>query len=108
MGRATPFERHSPMNKKVTALGLTAGLLAGAGAGFLLESSGSAGAAGNVAVVGAAAGATAATDTTVPSDSTGAARPTTPPAPPTVRPACRKSSSRWSTTARSPRIRPTR
>jgi len=35
------------MNKKLTALGLSAGLLAGAGAGFLLEMSGSAGASSN-------------------------------------------------------------
>ncbi len=58
------------MNKRITALGLTAGLLAGAGAGFLLESSGSAGAAANVAVVGAAVGASASTTAT---DDTGGA-----------------------------------
>ena len=39
------------MNKKLTAIGLSAGLLAGAGAGFLLEMSGSAGAASNGATV---------------------------------------------------------
>ena len=39
------------MNKKLTAIGLSAGLLAGAGAGFLLEMSGSAGAASNTATV---------------------------------------------------------
>ena len=32
------------MNKKLTAVGLTAGLIAGAGAGLILEMSGSAGA----------------------------------------------------------------
>lgn len=47
------------MNKKVTAIGLTAGLIAGAGAGFLLESSGNAGASNNGSVVAAAAGVTA-------------------------------------------------
>ena len=34
----------TPMNKKLTAVGLTAGLVAGAGAGLILEMSGSAGA----------------------------------------------------------------
>lgn len=64
---ATPFERHFPMNKKLTAIGLSAGLLAGAGAGFLLEMSGSAGAASNGATV-----VTVATtdDTTATSDTT--------------------------------------
>ncbi|CAN5630872.1 hypothetical protein BH10ACT2_BH10ACT2_18810 [soil metagenome] len=46
------------MNKKLTAVGLTAGLIAGAGAGLILEMSGSAGAAGRPVaaanVVGAA------------------------------------------------------
>ncbi|MEN9645353.1 MAG: hypothetical protein RL238_2022 [Actinomycetota bacterium] len=53
------------MNKKLTAIGLSAGLLAGAGAGFLLEMSGSAGAASN----GVTAVTVATDDTT--SDSTG-------------------------------------
>jgi polyhydroxyalkanoate synthesis regulator phasin len=39
------------MNKKVTAVGLTAGLLAGAGAGLILEMSGSAGATSQPAAV---------------------------------------------------------
>ena len=39
------------MNKRVTAIGLTAGLLAGAGAGLILEMSGNAGAASNAAVI---------------------------------------------------------
>lgn len=39
------------MNKKMTAIGLTAGLVAGAGAGFVLEMSGSAGAASSSAAV---------------------------------------------------------
>ena len=47
------------MNKKVTAIGLTAGLIAGAGAGFLLETSGNAGASDKGSVVAAAAGITA-------------------------------------------------
>ena len=38
-----------PMNKQVTAIGLTAGLLAGAGAGFILENTGSVGASNLVA-----------------------------------------------------------
>jgi hypothetical protein len=53
------------MNKKVTAIGLTAGLLAGAGAGFLLESSGNAGASAN----GSAVVAANSTATTTPGDS---------------------------------------
>lgn len=61
---ATPIERHTPMNKKLTAIGLSAGLLAGAGAGFLLEMSGSAGASSN----GATAVTVAATDDTTASD----------------------------------------
>ena len=60
------------MNKKLTAIGLSAGLLAGAGAGFLLEMSGSAGASSNGATVvtvatddttSDAAGSTGGTDT---------------------------------------------
>ena len=39
------------MNKKLTAVGLTAGLIAGAGAGLILEMSGSAGAASQTAAV---------------------------------------------------------
>ena len=39
------------MNKRVTAIGLTAGLLAGAGAGFIIEQSGSAGASSRPAAV---------------------------------------------------------
>lgn len=52
------------MNKKLTAIGLSAGLLAGAGAGFLIEMSGSAGAASNsiTAVTVAATDDTTATD----------------------------------------------
>lgn len=66
---ATPSERHTPMNKKLTAIGLSAGLLAGAGAGFLIEMSGSAGAASNSATV-----VTVATDdTAATSDTTDAA-----------------------------------
>lgn len=57
------------MNKKLTALGLSAGLLAGAGAGFLLEMSGSAGAASNSATVVTVA---ATDDTTANSDTTAA------------------------------------
>lgn len=53
------------MNKKLTAIGLSAGLLAGAGAGFLLEMSGSAGASSNGATV-----VTVATDDTT-SDTAG-------------------------------------
>lgn len=41
------------MNKKMTAVGLTAGLIAGAGAGLILEVSGSAGAASQTAAVAA-------------------------------------------------------
>jgi hypothetical protein len=51
------------MNKRITAIGLTAGLLAGAGAGLILEMSGSAGAASNAAVV------TVAPDDSAPADS---------------------------------------
>jgi hypothetical protein len=47
------------MNKRVTAIGLTAGLLAGAGAGLILEMSGNAGASANAVTV-----VTAATDDT--------------------------------------------
>jgi hypothetical protein len=43
------------MNKRVTAIGLTAGLLAGAGAGLILEMSGSAGASAKSVTVAAAA-----------------------------------------------------
>jgi hypothetical protein len=57
------------MNKKLTALGLSAGLLAGAGAGFLLEMSGSAGAASNSATVVTVA---ATDDTAATSDTTAA------------------------------------
>ncbi len=39
------------MNKKLTAIGLSAGLLAGTGAGFILQSSGNAGAANTAATV---------------------------------------------------------
>ena len=42
------------MNKKITAIGLAAGLLAGAGAGLVLELSGDAGAAGSQSVMVAA------------------------------------------------------
>jgi hypothetical protein len=42
------------MNKRVTAIGLTAGLLAGAGAGFIFEHSGGAGASARpLSVIGA-------------------------------------------------------
>jgi hypothetical protein len=54
----------TPMNKRVTAIGLTAGLLAGAGAGLILEMSGSAGAASNAVVVTVAPDDTATTDDT--------------------------------------------
>jgi hypothetical protein len=52
------------MNKKITAIGLTAGLLVGAGAGFLLESSGSAGASSNTISTVVATSGTADTSTT--------------------------------------------
>jgi hypothetical protein len=56
------------MNKKVTAIGLSAGLLAGLGAGLLLEQSGNAGA---TSVVNAAVAAnTGATETTIAAGST--------------------------------------
>lgn len=57
------------MNKKLTAIGLSAGLLAGTGAGYILQNAGSAG----------AANAPAAVVTTVPDASNGS---TTPPAAP--------------------------
>lgn len=58
----TPLGKEIPMNKRVTAIGLAAGLLAGAGAGLALELSGSAGAAsGNNVMV--AAGETGTSDT---------------------------------------------
>lgn len=56
------------MNKRVTAIGLTAGLLAGAGAGLILEMSGSAGAASNAAVVTVAPDDTTTADDTVTAD----------------------------------------
>ena len=59
------------MNKKLTAVGLTAGLIAGAGAGLILEMSGSAGASSQSA---AAVSATGAGSTTA--DSTTDADPT--------------------------------
>jgi hypothetical protein len=59
------------MNKKITAIGLSAGLLAGAGAGFILQNTGSVGASSLVAQ--------AVTAETVPgtTDSTGTAGPAT-------------------------------
>ncbi|MBI4933383.1 MAG: hypothetical protein HY828_05860 [Actinobacteria bacterium] len=62
------------MNKRVTAIGLTAGLLAGAGAGLILEMSGNAGAASNAAVVTVAPDDTT-TDDTGTADDTAAADP---------------------------------
>jgi hypothetical protein len=59
------------MNKRVTAIGLTAGLLAGAGAGLILEMSGNAGAASNAAVI-----TVAPDDTSSSSTGTDAAAPT--------------------------------
>ena len=42
----TPHQEGTPMNKKMVTAGLAAGLLAGTGAGFILQMSGSAGASG--------------------------------------------------------------
>jgi hypothetical protein len=56
------------MNKRVTAIGLTAGLLAGAGAGLILEMSGNAGAASNVAVAAVAPDDTTASNDTATND----------------------------------------
>ncbi len=50
------------MNKRVTAIGLTAGLLAGAGAGLILEMAGTAGASANVVSVVSADTSNTATD----------------------------------------------
>ena len=50
------------MNKKLTAVGLTAGLIAGAGAGLILEMSGSAGASSQTAAAAAAAAVPGADD----------------------------------------------
>ncbi len=58
------------MNKRLAGTGLAIGLVAGAGAGFVLEMAGSAGAASGAAVVMRAAAANATTDTTAPGDST--------------------------------------
>ena len=58
------------MNKRLAGTGLAIGLVAGAGAGFLLEMAGSAGASPGAAVAVRTAVANATTDTTVPSDST--------------------------------------
>lgn len=61
------------MNKRMTAIGLSAGLLAGAGAGFVLEASGTAGAAGSVSAAVSADDTTDTTDTAATDDSTIAA-----------------------------------
>jgi hypothetical protein len=68
------------MNKRLAGTGLAIGLLAGAGAGFVLEISGNAGAASGTAVTATAAGDStdATTDTTAPGDTTAPATPARP------------------------------
>lgn len=61
------------MNKKVTAIGLSAGLLAGLGAGLVLEMSGNAGASSNVAAVTTVTSDTSDTSGTSGDSSTGTA-----------------------------------
>ena len=67
------------MNKRLAGTGLAIGLVAGAGAGLILEISGNAGAAPGRAVTAAAVGASdATTDTTAPGDTTAADTPAKP------------------------------
>ncbi|MGZ4804834.1 MAG: hypothetical protein ACXV5U_00495 [Ilumatobacteraceae bacterium] len=74
------------MNKRLAGTGLAIGLVAGAGAGFVLEMAGSAGASSGAAVVMRAAAANATTDTTAPSGTTAPTDTTVPgtPAAPTT------------------------
>lgn len=72
------------MNKRLAGTGLAIGLLAGAGAGFVLEMAGSAGASSGAAVAVRAAAANATTDSTVPTDTAVPANPSAP--TPAVRP----------------------
>jgi polyhydroxyalkanoate synthesis regulator phasin len=72
------------MNKRLVGTGLAIGLVAGAGAGFVMEMAGSAGASSGAAVAVRAAVANATTDTAVPADPNA---PTNPNAPtPAARP----------------------
>jgi polyhydroxyalkanoate synthesis regulator phasin len=68
------------MNKRLAGTGLAIGLVAGAGAGLILEISGNAGAASGRTVTAAAVGAStdATTDTTAPGDTTAPATPAKP------------------------------
>jgi hypothetical protein len=58
------------MKKKLAGTGLAIGLVAGAGAGYILEMSGSAGAASGISALAAVDDSTATTDTTAPADTT--------------------------------------
>jgi len=67
------------MNKRLAGTGLAIGLVAGAGAGLILELSGNVGAASGTSVTAAAVGASdATTDTTAPGDTTAPAQPAKP------------------------------
>lgn len=66
------------MNKRLAGTGLAIGLVAGAGAGFVLEMAGSAGASSGAAVVVRAAVANTTTDSTAPTDTAVPGNPSAP------------------------------